>query len=183
LQDRDPNGNVQLSKIETETLFMLLLRTEMDHRKEAGTYTEKFVPKRHFFGYEGRCAMPSNFDASMCYALGKNAALMIKEKLNGYISCIKNLKDENHNNWIAAATPLPLMIHTEKKAGVNRAVIKKYMVDLEGSCFKTIEALRPLWAILDCYRSPGPIQFHGEAMNVPSFLVDPPKTERLLWKA
>lgn len=164
-------------------LFMLLLRVELDKRKEEGSYKGKFIPKRHFFGYEGRCAMPSNFDASMCFALGKNAALMVKNKLNGYISCIKNLKDSDQSNWIAAATPLPLMIHIEKKAGKDRAVIKKYLVDLEGDSFKTVQALREKWAMLDCYRSPGPIQFEGQSKDFPPFLVEPPNIERLLFKA
>jgi diphosphate--fructose-6-phosphate 1-phosphotransferase len=157
LLDRDPHGNVQVSKIDTERLLILMAIEELDHRKKAGIYKSTFKPQSHFFGYEGRCALPSNFDSSYCYALGMNAAVLMLNKCSGYMSCVKNLGDPNPSNWIAAGCPLPSMMGIERRKGKDKPVITKALVRLDGGMFKCYEALRTRWAFLDCYQSPGPI--------------------------
>ena len=159
LLDRDPHGNVQVSKIDTEKLLILLLKTELTNRAANGTYEGKFRPQSHFFGYEGRCALPSNFDAQYCYSLGVNAVVLVREGLSGYMSCIKNLNNKNPQAWEAAGCPLPSMMGIERRHGKNKPVISKALVRLDGVMFKTYEAVREKWATLDCYMSPGPIQF------------------------
>ena len=157
--DRDPHGNVQVSKIDTEKLLILLLKQELKTRAEDGQYSGTFVPQSHFFGYEGRCALPSNFDSQYCYSLGLNAAVLVREGLSGYMSCIKNLTDKNPANWEAAGCPLPTMMGIERRHGQDKPVISKALVLLDGQMFRAYEAVRDKWAVLDCYLSPGPIQF------------------------
>jgi pyrophosphate--fructose-6-phosphate 1-phosphotransferase len=174
LLDRDPHGNVQVSKIDTERLLILLLRDELETRTSDGLYKGEFYPQAHFFGYEGRCAIPSNFDSQYCYSLGLNAAILIREGASGYMSCVKNLKENDPTKWIAAGCPLPTMMHLERRKGKDVPVIKKALVDLEGQMFQSYVAVREKWAYLDCFRSPGPIQFHGPSSDLGNFLVSPP---------
>lgn len=180
LLDRDPHGNVQVSKIDTERLIILLLKDELDTRTQNGTYKGQFFPQAHFFGYEGRCAIPSNFDAQYCYALGLNAAVLIREGATGYMSCIKNLKERDYSKWVAAGCPLPTMMNIERRKGKDVPVIKKALVDLEGPIFKAYAAVRDKWAYLDSYRSPGPIQFKGPYSDAVNFVVSPPVIEDLV---
>lgn len=171
LLDRDPHGNVQVSKIDTEKLLILLLQAELRTRKEDNAYSGIFQPQSHFFGYEGRCALPSNFDAQYCYSLGLNAAVLIREGVTGYMSCINNLTDKNPSNWTAAGCPLPTMMGIERRHGKDKPVISKALVRLDGGMFKAYEAVRDKWAILDCYKSPGPIQFSGAGSDAINFMV------------
>lgn len=177
LLDRDPHGNVQVSKIDTERLLILLLINELENRTADGTYKSIFSPQSHFFGYEGRCALPSNFDSQYCYALGMNAAVLIREGASGYMSCVKNLTERDPSKWICAGTPLPTMMGIERRKGKDIPVISKALVDLEGQMFKSYAAVRDRWAILDCYQSPGPIQFKGPSSDAGCFLVTPPSIE------
>ncbi len=180
LLDRDPHGNVQVSKIDTEKLLILLLKAELKNRAQEGKYAGSFVPQSHFFGYEGRCALPSNFDAQYCYSLGLNAAVLIREGLSGYMSCIKNLTDKNPANWEAAGCPLPTMMGIERRHGKDKPVISKALVRLDGQMFKAYEAVRQKWALLDCYLSPGPIQFQGAGSDALNFMVLPPDVDALV---
>lgn len=180
LLDRDPHGNVQVSKIDTEKLLILLVKKELELRSAQGTYSGKFLPQSHFFGYEGRCALPSNFDSQYCYSLGLNAAVLIREGVSGYMSCVKNLTDKNPANWTAAGCPLPTMMHLERRAGKDKPVIEKALVELDGGMFKAYEAVRDKWAYLDCYSSPGPIQFKGAASDELNFMVQPPTISDLV---
>ena len=180
LLDRDPHGNVQVSKIDTEKLFILLIKIELEKREVAGGYTGKFIPKSHFFGYEGRCGIPSNFDSQYCYSLGKNAAVLVKKKLSGYMSCVKNVQSRYPEDWIPAATPLPLMMGMEHRGGKDKPVITKALTELDGPCFKAYEACRDKWALFDCYRNIGPIQFDGPDHEYIPYLVKPPVIEDLL---
>ena len=132
---------------------------ELESRKKSGLYKGHFKPQSHFFGYEGRCALPSNFDSQYCYAIGMNAAYLMNKKLSGYMSCIKNLGEQDPQKWIAACCPLPAMMGVERRHGKNKPVITKALVKLEGAMFKCYEKVRTKWAYLDCYQSPGPIQF------------------------
>lgn len=180
LLDRDPHGNVQVSKIDTERLLILLLRDELDVRTQEGTYKGSFLPQAHFFGYEGRCALPSNFDSQYCYALGLNAAVLIREGATGYMSCVKNLHERDFNKWTAAGCPLPTMMNVERRKGKDVPVIKKALTELEGPNFLAYAAVRDKWAVLDCYRSPGPIQFKGPYSDAVNFLVAAPPIEVLV---
>ncbi len=154
LLDRDPHGNVQVSKIETEKLL-----TEMLAVKLKGI---KFSTQTHFFGYEGRCAAPSNFDADYCYSLGYNAFALIQAGLSGYISSVRNLT-KPAEEWIAGGIPLTSMMNMEKRHGKMKPVIKKALVELDGAPFKAFSEKRETWAIEDCYVYPGPIQYFGPA--------------------
>ena len=174
LLDRDPHGNVQVAKIDTEKLLILLMQQELEKRKNEGTYNGTFNPQAHYFGYEGRCALPSNFDSSYCYALGINAAVLIKEGVNGYMSCVKNLTERDPANWVAAGCPLPTMMGIERRKGKDKPVIQKALVELDGQMFKAYEAVRDRWAYLDCYISIGPIQFKGPGSDEINFMVQPP---------
>lgn len=122
---------MQVSKIDTEKLLILLLQKELAVRAQAGAYKGKFNPQAHFFGYEGRCALPSNFDSNYCYSLGMNAAVMIFMGLTGYMSCIKNLKEKDVNKWEAAGCPLPTMMGIERRHGKDKPVISKSLVKLD----------------------------------------------------
>jgi diphosphate-dependent phosphofructokinase len=130
---------------------------ELENRKRFGTYKGQFSPQPHFFGYEGRAALPSNFDSSYCYAIGLNAALLAFNNCTGYMSCIKNLGDPDPGKWIASGCPILNMMEIGQHQGKPRAQIKKGLVNLNGPMLKSYQAVRSKWALLDCYQSPGPI--------------------------
>lgn len=160
LMDRDPHGNVQVSRIETEKLLIEMIKTRLDELKEQGKYIGKFSDQAHFFGYEGRCAFPSNFDADYCYSLGFNAFALVNFGLTGYLSSIRNLT-KAATEWIAGGVPLTMMMNMEKRHGEMKPVIQKALVKLDGSVFKKIEAERQDWAMNDRYLFPGAIQYFG----------------------
>ena len=160
LMDRDPHGNVQVSKIETEKLLIEMVREKLEEMKKQGSYKGKFADQAHFFGYEGRCAMPSNFDADYCYSLGYNAFALVQSGLTGYLSSIKNTT-KPASQWVAGGVPLTMMMNMERRHGEMKPVIKKALVDLEGAPFKALEANRDKWAKEDCYIFPGAIQYFG----------------------
>lgn len=160
--ERDPHGNVQVSLIESEKLFSALVADKLAERKEAGTYTGKFNALHHFFGYEGRCAFPSNFDADYCYSLGYNAFMLIQYGYTGYLSKISNLS-KPANEWVAGGMPITKMMNIERRHGEDKPVIKKALVELEGKPFKYFEAHREEWAENTCYVYPGAIQYYGPA--------------------
>ena len=160
LADRDPHGNVQVSKIETEKLLIEMIAQKLDEMKLEGQFIGKFNAQAHFFGYEGRCAFPSNFDADYCYSLGFNAFALINFGLTGYLSSVRNLT-EPANDWIAGGVPLTMMMNMEKRHGEMKPVIKKALVELDGHVFKKLEENREDWALNDRYLFPGAIQYFG----------------------
>lgn len=160
LMDRDPHGNVQVSKIETEKLLIEMIKIRLKKMKNEGRYVGKFSDQSHFFGYEGRCAFPSNFDADYCYSLGYNAFALINFGLTGYMSLIKNLT-QPANDWVAGGVPLTMMMNMEKRHGEFKPVIQKALVKLDGPVFKTLEENREDWALNDKYKFPGAIQYFG----------------------
>ena len=160
LMDRDPHGNVQVSKIETEKLLIEMVKENLKKLKAEGKYNSKFSEQAHFFGYEGRCAMPSNFDADYCYSLGYNAFALILAGLTGYLSSVKNLTAPA-SEWKAGGVPLTMMMNMEKRHGVMKPVIQKALVELDGPVFKEFEANRENYALNDCYIFPGAIQYYG----------------------
>ena len=160
LMDRDPHGNVQVSRIETEKLLIEMIRTRLKEMKEQGKYTGKFSDQAHFFGYEGRCAFPSNFDADYCYSLGFNAFALINFGLTGYLSSVRNLV-KPASEWLAGGVPLTMMMNMEKRHGEMKAVIQKALVKLDGPVFKELEEHREDWAMNDRYLFPGAIQYFG----------------------
>ena len=160
LADRDPHGNVQVSKIETEKLLIEMIAQKLDEMKLEGQFIGKFNAQAHFFGYEGRCAFPSNFDADYCYSLGFNAFALINFGLTGYLSSVRNLT-EAANDWIAGGVPLTMMMNMEKRHGEMKPVIKKALVELDGPVFKKLEENREDWALNDRYLFPGAIQYFG----------------------
>ena len=160
LMDRDPHGNVQVSRIETEKLLISMIETRLAELKKEGKYSGKFSTQSHFFGYEGRCAFPSNFDADYCYSLGFNAFALINFGLTGYLSSVRNLI-EPANDWIAGGVPLTMMMNMERRHGEMKPVIKKALVELDGPVFKKLEANREDWALNDRYLFPGAIQYFG----------------------
>ena len=160
LMDRDPHGNVQVSKIETEKLLIEMVKEKLEEMKKQGSYKGKFADQAHFFGYEGRCAMPSNFDADYCYSLGYNAFALVQSGLTGYLSSIKNTT-KPASEWVAGGVPLTMMMNMERRHGEMKPVIKKALVDLEGAPFKALEKNRDKWAKEDCYIFPGAIQYFG----------------------
>lgn len=160
LMDRDPHGNVQVSRIETEKLLIEMIRTKLMEMKSQGEYIGKFSELAHFFGYEGRCAFPSNFDADYCYSLGYNAFALINFGMTGYLSSIRNLT-QSADSWIAGGTPLTMMMNMEKRHGEMKPVIQKALVKLDGPVFKKLEANREDWALNDKYLFPGAIQYFG----------------------
>ncbi len=160
LMDRDPHGNVQVSKIETEKLLISMIEEKLAGLKKEGKYSGKFSTQSHFFGYEGRCAFPSNFDADYCYSLGFNAFALINFGLTGYLSSVRNLT-EPANDWIAGGVPLTMMMNMERRHGEMKPVIKKALVELDGPVFKKLEANREDWALNDRYLFPGAIQYFG----------------------
>ncbi|MCI6272058.1 MAG: diphosphate--fructose-6-phosphate 1-phosphotransferase [Erysipelotrichaceae bacterium] len=158
--ERDPHGNVQVSLIESEKLFSSLVKDVLDGRKKSGTYKGKFNALHHFFGYEGRCAFPSNFDADYCYSLGYNAFMLIQYGYNGYLSKVSNLS-KSADEWIAGGMPITKMMNIERRHGEDKPVIKKALVELEGKPFKFFEANRDEWAVETAYTYPGAIQYYG----------------------
>ncbi|MCX7848323.1 MAG: diphosphate--fructose-6-phosphate 1-phosphotransferase [bacterium] len=162
LLDRDPHGNVQVSRIETEKLLVDMVADELRRRKAEGTYQGKFSPQCHFFGYEGRCAAPSNFDADYCYSLGYTAGALIQAGVTGYMACIRNLA-QPAKKWVAGGVPLTMMMNMERRHGKSKPVIKKALVDLNGAPFKAFAAVREKWAMEENYLNPGPIQYFGPA--------------------
>ena len=160
MADRDPHGNVQVSKIESEKLVSSIVGAELEKRKAAGTYKGKFNPLHHFFGYEGRCAFPSNFDADYCYSLGYNAFLLIANGYTGYLSSVKNLSAPAEQ-WTAGGMPITKMMNVERRHGEDKPVIRKALVELDGKPFRYFEARREEWSKNTCYTYPGAIQYYG----------------------
>lgn len=158
--DRDPHGNVQVSLIETEKLLIEMVKTRLAAMKADGKYVGKFSGLGHFFGYEGRCAAPSNFDADYCYSLGFNAAQLIASGKTGYMSLIRNTTAPAAE-WIAGGVPVTMMMNMERRHGEMKPVIRKALVDLNGAPFKTLAANREAWANETAYVYPGPIQYFG----------------------
>jgi pyrophosphate--fructose-6-phosphate 1-phosphotransferase len=161
--DRDPHGNVQVALIETEKLLVEMVKKRLDEMKKAGAYAGKFAAITHFFGYEGRCGAPSNFDANYCYALGYNAAVLALNGLTGYLSSVKNLT-KPAAQWVCGGVPLTTMMNLERRHGHDKPVIKKALTELDGAPFKAFAAARDGWAFDDAYLFPGPIQFFGPAV-------------------
>ena len=160
--ERDPHGNVQVSLIESEKLFAALVGDKLKARKEAGTYTGKYATQTHFFGYEGRCAFPSNFDADYCYSLGYNAFMLIQYGYNGYLSKVSNLS-KPAEEWIAGGMPITKMMNIERRHGEDKPVIRKALVELDGKPFQYFAAHRDEWAENTCFTFPGAIQYYGPA--------------------
>ena len=158
--ERDPHGNVQVSLIESEKLFSALVKDVLAERKAKGTYNGKFNALHHFFGYEGRCAFPSNFDADYCYSLGYNAFMLIQYGYNGYLSKVSNLS-KPAEEWVAGGMPITKMMNMERRHGEDKPVIRKALVELEGKPFKYFEAHRDVWAVETAYTYPGAIQYYG----------------------
>ena len=158
--ERDPHGNVQVSLIESEKLFAALVGDKLKARKAAGTFTGKYATQTHFFGYEGRCAFPSNFDADYCYSLGYNAFMLIQYGYNGYLSKVSNLS-RPAEEWVAGGMPITKMMNIERRHGEDKPVIKKALVELDGKPFKYFEAHRDEWAVETSYVFPGAIQYYG----------------------
>ena len=169
--DRDPHGNVQVSLIETEKLLSEMVGARLKEMAAAGKYNGKFSALHHFFGYEGRCADPTNFDADYCYALGFNATQLVKAGVTGYMSSIRNLTKPSVQ-WIAGGIPITMMMNMERRNGEMKPVIQKALVKLDGGPFKKFAEKREKWAKETCYVYPGPIQYFG-----PAEVCDlPPKT-------
>ena len=160
--DRDPHGNVQVSLIETEKLLSTMVAQKLEKMKKEGKYTGKFGTQHHFFGYEGRCAAPSNFDADYCYALGTSAAQLIANGKTGYMAIVKNTTAPAEQ-WIAGGVPITMMMNMEKRAGEMKPVIRKALVELDGAPFKAFAKERDRWARETAYIYPGPIQYWGPA--------------------
>jgi pyrophosphate--fructose-6-phosphate 1-phosphotransferase len=158
--DRDPHGNVQVSLIETEKLLSTMVAQKLEKMKKEGKYVGKFGTQHHFFGYEGRCAAPSNFDADYCYALGTSAAQLIANGKTGYMAIVKNTTAPA-DQWIAGGVPITMMMNMEKRAGEMKPVIRKALVELDGAPFKEFAAHRDEWARKTAYVYPGPIQYWG----------------------
>jgi diphosphate-dependent phosphofructokinase len=161
LLERDPHGNVQLSSIETERLFIEKVGKELNERKRAGSFKGRFSPHGHFFGYEGRAAFPSNFDSTYCYALGMTAARLIASGATGYMAFVRNLS-QDVSKWEVGGVPFTALLHTEIRKGVMKPVIRKALVDLKGAPFRSFAALRERCATEDLYQFPGPMQFSGD---------------------
>ena len=166
--DRDPHGNVQVSLIETEKLLAAMVATKMEKMKKEGKFVGKFATQHHFFGYEGRCAAPSNFDADYCYALGTSAAMLIANGKTGYMAIVKNTTAPA-DQWVAGGVPITMMMNMERRAGEMKPVIRKALVELDGKPFKAFAAKRERWARETAYVYPGPIQYWG-----PSEVCDQP---------
>ena len=170
--DRDPHGNVQVSLIETEKLLGEMVKSRLEEMKAEGKYNGKFNTQYHFFGYEGRCAAPSNFDADYCYSLGFTASVLVAEGKTGYMSSVRNLTSPA-DEWIAGGVPVTSMMNMERRHGHMKPVIQKALVELDGAPYKYFVTKRGEWALGTHYLYPGPIQYFG-----PSAVCDPP-TETL----
>ena len=158
--ERDPHGNVQVSLIESEKLFSEMVKAELAKRKTAGTYKGKFGAQHHFFGYEGRCAFPSNFDADYCYSLGFNAFMLIQYGFTGYLSKVSNIS-KPAEEWVAGGMPITKMMNMERRNGEDKPVIRKALVELDGKPFQYFAANREKWAVETCFTYPGAIQYYG----------------------
>ncbi len=158
--DRDPHGNVQVSLIETEKLLSTMVAQKLEKMKKEGKYVGKFSTQHHFFGYEGRCAAPSNFDADYCYALGASAAQLIANGKTGYMAIVKNTTAPAEE-WKAGGVPITMMMNMERRNGKMKPVIRKALVELDGKPFKAFAAQRERWARETAYVYPGPIQYWG----------------------
>ncbi|NCN06090.1 MAG: diphosphate--fructose-6-phosphate 1-phosphotransferase [Spirochaetales bacterium] len=168
MADRDPHGNVQVSLIDTEKLLIQMVGEKLAAERASGTFNGKFSGLAHFFGYEGRCAFPSNFDADYCYSLGYTACLLINSGLTGYISSVRNMARPS-SEWVAGGIPLTMMMNREKRHGKDKPVIRKALVELDGAPFKELVKNRDQWATQTSYRYPGAIQYYG-----PSEVCDQP---------
>jgi len=160
--ERDPHGNVQVSLIESEKLFSQMVEKNLAARKAAGFYKGKFSAQHHFFGYEGRCAFPSNFDADYCYSLGYNAFMLIQYGYTGYLSKVSNLS-KPAEEWVAGGMPITKMMNIERRHGADKPVIRKALVELDGAPFKYFAEHREQWAVETCFLYPGAIQYYGPA--------------------
>jgi len=169
LMDRDPHGNVQVSLIETEKMIIEMVGKRLVELKTAGKYNGKFSTQAHFFGYEGRCAFPSNFDADYCYSLGYSAFILMAQGLTGYISNVANLH-LSADKWVAGGVPLTMMMNMEQRHGHMKPVIKKALVELDGAPFKEFASKRDLWAVETAFTFPGAIQYYGpdDVCNMPT---------------
>eukprot|EP01087_Luapelamoeba_hula_P019114 TRINITY_DN6287_c0_g1_i1.p1 TRINITY_DN6287_c0_g1~~TRINITY_DN6287_c0_g1_i1.p1 ORF type:complete len:587 (-),score=84.94 TRINITY_DN6287_c0_g1_i1:124-1845(-) len=164
--DRDPHGNVQVSKIETETLLIHLVKVELKARKSAGTFKGSFAALNHFFGYEGRCVIPSLFDCNYCYSLGRTAGALLEAGVTGYMAVVRHVWGR-YEDWKCGGVPLTNMMNVERRKGKDKPVIKKALVELDKKPFLEFKKHRARWAIEDCYRNPGPIQYN-EAWDEPN---------------
>ncbi len=160
--ERDPHGNVQVSLIESEKLFSALVKEKLAQRKKVGTFKGKFSAQHHFFGYEGRCAFPSNFDADYCYSLGYNASMLILYGYTGYLSKVSNLS-KPAEQWVAGGMPITKMMNIERRNGKDKPVIRKALVELDGKPFQYFAAHREQWAVETDFVYPGAIQYYGPA--------------------
>ncbi len=160
--DRDSHGNVQVSLIETESLLSEMVAKRLDEMAANGEYSGKFNTQHHFFGYEGRCADPTNFDADYTYALGYNAAMLINSGLTGYMSSVRNLTEPSEN-WIAGGIPITMMMNMERRKGEMKPVIQKALVNLNGRPYLKFASMRETLALNTLYQYPGPIQYFGPA--------------------
>jgi len=178
IMDRDPHGNVQVSKIETEKLLIEMVEARLKKMRKKDKFNAKFAAQNHFFGYEGRCAAPSNFDADYTYSLGYTASVLIGEGKTGYMSSVRNTTAPAEE-WIAGGVPVTMMMNMEKRHGEMKPVIQKALVELDGAPFKKFASQREDWAINTKYIYPGPIQYFG-----PTEVCDAPtKTLQLEQKA
>jgi pyrophosphate--fructose-6-phosphate 1-phosphotransferase len=170
LMDRDPHGNVQVSRIETEKLLIGIVEQRLHSLKTANVYKGKFSALAHFFGYEGRCAFPSNFDSDYCYSLGYSAFVLIASGLTGYLSSVRNLTAPARE-WIAGGVPLTMLMNIEHRHGAEKPVIKKALVEMDSAPFRAFTSMRDTWAVQTCFRVPGAIQYFGppEVCDEPTF--------------
>jgi len=160
LLDRDPHGNVQVAKVDTQRLLIELVEIRLATMKARGLYNGTFTPQHHYLGYEGRCAAPSNFDADYSYSLGFTAALLLREGTTGYMATVRKLTHP-HGEWIPGGIPLSRMMCLERRHGVNVPVIRKALVDLEGPAFRELAAYRDGWSKKTSFSFPGPVQYFG----------------------
>lgn len=169
IMDRDPHGNVQVSRIETEKLLIQMVEHRLKHLRKDGKYNGKFSAQNHFFGYEGRCAAPSNFDADYTYSLGYTAAILIGEGKTGYMASVRNTT-ATADKWIAGGVPVTMMMNMERRHGEMKPVIQKALVKLDGAPFKKFAENREKWALESLYVYPGPIQYFGptEVCDMPT---------------
>lgn len=160
LGKRDAHGNINLSRIPTESLLMQTCALELERRKNRGEYVGKFRTSGHFFGYDGRCAFPSNFDANYCYALGLTASLLIRDRMNGYMSRVFDL-EKQPENWRAGGVPITMLLNYERRNNRWKPVIKKALVDIDGPVYRHFYTRRNDWAKQDCYQFVGGVQYFG----------------------
>lgn len=179
LLDRDPHGNVQVAMIATERLLILMTEAELQKRGHTSDLADMFSPQSHYFGYEGRCGMPSVFDANYCYALGHAASALIDNGCTGCMAVMKGL-EKRAEEWLPGGCPLTLMMTIEERKGKHVPVIKKYLVELDKPTFQNFAKVREEWKYRDLYRSPGPIQFEGPVAPITNFSITQPSQADLL---